>query len=69
MSPTARLNAPTWQHELTLLGLAEHEVWHRVVDDLRLDVDTDARKIAAYAFMETLNNAIDHSASNTVLIA
>lgn len=67
-SLTARLNAPNWQHELTLLGLAEHEVWHRVVSDLRLDVDSNARKIAAYAFMEMLNNAIDHSGSDTVVI-
>jgi excisionase family DNA binding protein len=68
MSPTSRRNAPTWQHELTLLGLAEHEVWRRVVDDLRLDTDSNARKIAAYAFMEMLNNAIDHSGSETVAV-
>lgn len=68
MSPISKQNAPTWRHELTLLGLAEHEVWRRVVDDLRLDTDNNARKIAAYAFMEMLNNAIDHSGSETVIV-
>ena len=67
-SPIARRNAPTWQHELTVLGLAEHEVWRRVVEDLQLDVDSNARKIAAYAFMEMLNNAIDHSGSEAVVV-
>lgn len=67
-SPILRSSTPTWQRDLTVLGLAEHEVWHRVVNDLRLDIDSNARKIAAYAFMEMLNNAIDHSGSDTVVI-
>jgi excisionase family DNA binding protein len=67
-SPLAMAGDPTWQHELTLLGLAEHEVWRRVRDDLELDVDSDAGRIMAYAFMGMLNNAIDHSGSETATI-
>jgi signal transduction histidine kinase len=59
---------PTWQRELTLFGPAEHEVWRRIVDDLDLDVDSEAGRIIAYAFMEMLNNAIDHSGSQTAII-
>jgi len=66
--PLARSSTPTWQHELTVLGLAEHEVWQRLADDLRIGTGGNARSIAAYAFMEMLNNAIDHSGSETVLI-
>jgi anti-sigma regulatory factor (Ser/Thr protein kinase) len=68
-SSTADAPEPTWKHKLTLLGLAEHEVWRRVVADLELDVDTKAGRIMAYAFMEMLNNAIDHSSSDTATIS
>jgi anti-sigma regulatory factor (Ser/Thr protein kinase) len=60
---------PTWTHVLTLLGLGEHEVWRRIVADLQLDVDNNAGRIMAYAFMEMLNNAIDHSGSETATIS
>jgi excisionase family DNA binding protein len=59
---------PTWSHELTLLGLAEHEVWRRVVDDLKIETDSKASQISSYSFMEMLNNAIDHSRSETAVI-
>jgi excisionase family DNA binding protein len=68
-SPLATSGEPTWRHELTLLGLAEHEVWHRVRDDLQLPTDTEAARITAYAFMEMLNNAIDHSGSELAVIS
>jgi anti-sigma regulatory factor (Ser/Thr protein kinase) len=51
-----------------LLGLSEDVVWRRVVDDLQLDRESQAGKIMGYAFTEMLNNAIDHSASETVTI-
>lgn len=60
--------APSWQHELTLLGLAEDIVWRRIVEDLHLDRESPAGKITGYAFTEMLNNAIDHSASETATI-
>ncbi len=60
---------PSWRRELTLLGLAEHEVWHRIREDLQLPTDSEAGRIAAYAFMEMLNNAIDHSESDTATIS
>jgi excisionase family DNA binding protein len=68
LSPMADGGEPTWKHELTLLGLAEHEVWRRIVDDLALDVDNEAGRIMTYAFTEMLNNAIDHSGSETAQI-
>jgi excisionase family DNA binding protein len=67
-SDTTHLGAPTWQQGLTLLGLAEHEVWRRLASDLSLDTQSNAGRIAAYAFMEMLNNAIDHSGGTTVTI-
>lgn len=60
---------PAWRRQLTLLGLAEHEVWRRVVQDLQLGIDNRAGRIFAYAFMEMLNNAIDHSGSETATIS
>lgn len=59
---------PSWQQELTLLGLSEDIVWRRVAEDLHLDRDRPAGKIMGYAFTEMLNNAIDHSGSETATI-
>jgi hypothetical protein len=59
---------PTWQHELTLLGLSEDVVWRRVAGDLDLDVESPAGRIMGYAFTEMLNNAIDHSDSEIATI-
>jgi anti-sigma regulatory factor (Ser/Thr protein kinase) len=59
---------PSWQHELTLLGLSEDVVWRRVVRDLGLDKESPAARIIGYAFTEMLNNAIDHSDSETATI-
>jgi STAS-like domain of unknown function (DUF4325)/MerR family regulatory protein len=59
---------PSWQYELTLLGLSEDIVWRRVAEDLQLDKESPAGKIMGYAFTEMLNNAIDHSASETATI-
>lgn len=63
------IESPTWSHRLTLLGLAEHEVWRRVAHDLELDTTSPAGRIMAYAFQEMLNNAIDHSESETATIS
>ena len=49
----------SWAWQSTTCGL---------VDDLQLDVYNEAGRIIAYAFMETLNNAIDHSGSHTATI-
>jgi STAS-like domain of unknown function (DUF4325)/MerR family regulatory protein len=59
---------PAWRYELTLLGLSEDIVWRRVAEDLPLDRESPAGKIVGYAFTEMLNNAIDHSASETATI-
>jgi MerR family regulatory protein/STAS-like domain of unknown function (DUF4325) len=63
------LGRPNWHRTLTLLGLAEHDVWRKVVDDLHLDVKSPAGKIVACAFNEMLNNAIDHSGSDSADIS
>lgn len=66
---TAAMKAtPSWYHELPLLGLSEHVVWRRVVEDLGLAAETPAGTITGYAFTEMLNNAIDHSGSETATI-
>jgi excisionase family DNA binding protein len=59
---------PSWSQELTLLGLSEDIVWRRIREDLGLDVQTPAGKIIGYSFTEMLNNAIDHSGSETASI-
>jgi anti-sigma regulatory factor (Ser/Thr protein kinase) len=59
---------PSWSHELTLLGLSEDMVWRRVKEDLDLDAEIPAGRIMGYAFTEMLNNAIDHSESETATI-
>lgn len=59
---------PSWSQELTLLGLSEDIVWRRIKGDLHLDSATPAGRIIGYAFTEMLNNAIDHSGSETVSI-
>src|SRR5215813_5159948 len=68
-SVTTGFGEPSWRHELTLLGLSESEVWQRVKHDLEIPSQTPAGRILVYAFTEMLNNAIDHSESDTVVIS
>jgi anti-sigma regulatory factor (Ser/Thr protein kinase) len=67
--PLATRAEPSWRHELTILGLAEDQVWKRIKQDLDIPPDTKAGRIMAYAFTEMLNNAIDHSESETVAVS
>jgi excisionase family DNA binding protein len=60
---------PSWTHELTLLGLSEDMVWRRIRDDLQINSQSPAGRIMGYAFTEMLNNAIDHSDSDTTTIS
>jgi hypothetical protein len=64
----AQKAAPSWSQELTLLGLSEDVVWRHIRENLGMDPDTPAGRIMGYAFTEMLNNAIDHSDSETVSI-
>lgn len=66
---TKSLGTPHWRRDLSTLGLAEDQVWLRIAKDLDLPSQTPAYKILSYAFMEILNNAIDHSQSESVRIA
>jgi excisionase family DNA binding protein len=66
--PSANLGPPTWRREVAVSGLAEHEVWRWLEADLAIQPSA-AKKIVTYAFMEMLNNAIDHSASETVEVS
>src|ERR1700722_10292823 len=59
---------PSWSQELTLLCLSEDIVWRPIREDIVLDAETPAGRIIRYAFTEMLNNAIDHSDSETVSI-
>jgi excisionase family DNA binding protein len=65
----AQAAEPSWIRDLTLLGLSEGAVWRRVKDDLGLDEESPAGRIMGYAFTEMLNNAIDHSGSDTATIS
>jgi hypothetical protein len=66
---TATMEAePSWRHDLTLLGLSEDVVWRRIASDLDLDRESPAGRIIGYAFTEMLNNAIDHSDSESATI-
>jgi anti-sigma regulatory factor (Ser/Thr protein kinase) len=60
---------PSWHNELTLIGLAEHVVWRRVVEDLGIDRESPAGRLIGFAFTEMLNNAIDHADSDSVTIS
>src|SRR5580658_3762365 len=40
--PPASARQPDWRHELTIIGLAEDEVWKRVKADLGIPSDTRA---------------------------
>jgi anti-sigma regulatory factor (Ser/Thr protein kinase) len=68
-STTVTIEEPAWRHELTLLGLSESDVWQRVKRDLEIPSQTRAGRIMVYTFTEMLNNAIDHSESDTVVIS
>lgn len=67
---TATMDAdPSWHRELTLLGLSEDVVWRHAASDLDLDRESSAGRIIGYAFTEMLNNAIDHSGSESATIS
>jgi anti-sigma regulatory factor (Ser/Thr protein kinase) len=54
--------------ELPILGLKEHVPWEDRIRPMLKDVPKNALDICAYGFMEMLNNAIDHSGSESVRI-
>jgi len=64
----AQAATPSWIRELTLLGLSEDSVWRRV-KTTGLAAESPAGRIMGYAFTEMLNNAIDHSGSDTATIS
>ena len=65
-SPVA--GRPTWHRELPTFGLDETAVWEATKRTLKLD-DSNAVRIVGHAFTEMLNNAIEHSESETVAIS
>lgn len=50
-----------WERVVELRGLREDEVWARAATELGIEARSEEGRIAAYAFTEMLNNAIDHS--------
>lgn len=55
-------------YRFAIAGLAEDRVWSELARDVPVvaSLTAEARTIAAYAFTEMLNNAIEHSGSKTV---
>lgn len=54
-----------FDRELDLVGLNEDDIWNEVAQNTRLAEQTseNARGVLYFAFVEMLNNAIDHSGS------
>lgn len=51
-----------------LLGLEEAQVWREIAQTLMLNLDEPCADIFPYVFNEMLNNAIDHSNGENVII-
>src|SRR6476661_1564660 len=65
-----RWRNPDWERVLPLRDLQEDAVWRDLAVDLLQDrLSPEGRSTASYAFTEMLNNAIDHSAADTVRVA
>lgn len=60
-----------WWQQSEIEGLEEDQVWKRALAETPAlgDLGQNARSIAAFAFTEMVNNAIDHSGSATVEVA
>ncbi len=65
-APVTPDRGPDWQRSIPLPGLAEHDVWMSLCQDLDLAVETNGGNIFRHAFNEMLNNAIDHSSGTQV---
>jgi anti-sigma regulatory factor (Ser/Thr protein kinase) len=52
----------------TVANLAEHEVWMNFAQAFLADLSSNVKRICEYGFTEMLNNVIDHSQSERVLI-
>jgi anti-sigma regulatory factor (Ser/Thr protein kinase) len=67
--PTARWSFPDWERTLATAGLQEDLVWQTVATEILADkLSQQGRETANYAFTEMLNNAIDHSGAESVLV-
>lgn len=58
----------TFEHEYPVAGLSEDMILSRDMAALLNDVSSVVRGVFSYVFTEMLNNAIDHSGSETVSI-
>lgn len=69
---TPRYSLPplaTRTERITLVpGLAEHEVWDRIVKPMVSTLPVNVLNIWSHAFTEMFNNAIDHSGGNQAAI-
>jgi anti-sigma regulatory factor (Ser/Thr protein kinase) len=66
---SSRWEHPTWERLLPIQGLQEDVVWRSAADVLNDRLSPEARSTAGYAFTEMVNNAIDHSESDSVRVA
>jgi anti-sigma regulatory factor (Ser/Thr protein kinase) len=65
-----RWQSPSWHQVLNLAGLQEDAVWRELEGELlRGRMSTEGASTASYAFTEMLNNAIDHSGSQTATVS
>src|SRR6266508_203857 len=54
---------------LKVAGLDEHKVWRDFAAPILADVAENVRSICEYGFTEMLNNVVDHSESEEVIIS
>lgn len=59
---------PQWEHVFQIAGLEEDIVWKSIILDLGIDESSRVSTIFSYAFTEMLNNAIDHSNGENVIV-
>jgi anti-sigma regulatory factor (Ser/Thr protein kinase) len=66
----SRWSLPDWERVQPVTGLEEDVVWREVVADVLDDkLSPEAMSTASYAFTEMLNNAVEHSAAQSVRVA
>jgi hypothetical protein len=59
---------PDWSRTVLLDDLHEDQVWSELASALEIDIKSEEGRLAAYAFTEMLNNAIDHSGGKSARI-
>lgn len=69
LQKSTRSGEKLWRSSIQLKGLEEDQVWREIALALEIDKSAKANGIIPMAFMEMLNNAIDHSEGTVVKIS